>query len=267
MLELRGCTALVTGASAGLGEIFARELARRGVGRLILVARRRDRLEALAAALAPAQVVLECVDLADQAAVGALIARHPRVDVLVNNAGLGGGGPFLATELGVTEHMVSLNCVTPTRLMRAWLPGMVERGWGGVLNVGSVAGQVPQPTAAIYGGTKAYLNQLNESLRLELRGSGVHLTNLAPGPIRTEFFGVGYPGFREPPSWLFLPAERVAREGLEGLLANRDIVTPAFWVRWPLALGASLPRVVVRPFLLLYAHIVTRLAPPSQGAR
>lgn len=257
MLVLRGCTALVTGASAGVGAALARELAQRGVARLVLVARRRDRLEALARELAPVECLVEVVDLADEAAVGALIGRYEQIDVLVNCAGVGSGGLFLKMDPEAAQRLVSLNCSTPMRLMRAWLPGMVARGRGGVLNVGSVAGLVPQPTAAVYGASKAFLNQLSDAARLELRGRGVHITNLAPGPIDTEFFSVGYAGFRQPPSFLFLSAERVAREGMEGLIADRSVVTPAFWVRWPLALGVSLPRPILWPFLILYARFVT----------
>lgn len=257
MLRIRTSTALVTGASAGVGAMLARELARRGVARLVLVARRRDRLEALARELAPIDVVVEAVDLADEAALSGLIARHPDVDILVNCAGVGGGGLFLDQPAASASSLVALNCVAPMRLMRAHLPGMVARGQGGVLNVGSVAGLVPHPTGAVYGASKAFLNQLSEAVRLELRGKGVHLTNLSPGPIQTEFFAVGYARFRQPPGPLFLSPERVAREGIEGLIANKSVVTPAFWIRWPMALGVALPRFLLTPFLLLYARFVT----------
>lgn len=239
---------MVTGASSGLGAEFARQLAARGASRLILVARRRARLEALAASLS-CETVVEELDLTDRAAVTGLIARHSP-DILINNAGMGIIGPLLERP---AELMVELNVVAPTRLIEGWLPAMVQRGHGGILNVGSTAGLVATPYMAAYSGTKAYVNVFSEGLRLELLGSGVRVTNLAPGPVATEFFEVAAPGAKSPPNWLMQKPETTVRAGLRGLERNRPTVMPGliwlamFWRKWT-------PEWVVRLFVRAYGH-------------
>ncbi|HSN98548.1 MAG TPA: SDR family NAD(P)-dependent oxidoreductase, partial [Candidatus Nanopelagicales bacterium] len=193
-VELSGRTALVTGASAGIGREIARVLAR-DVGTLILVARRRERLDEVAAELGAGRpslrVLVRPVDLLDRAATGALLdaleGEGEQVDVLVNNAGFGDYAFFTESAWSKLEPMLELNVVSATYLLHRLVPGMVSRGFGAILNVGSCAGIAPSPQMVAYSATKAYINLLSEGLRAELAGTGVSVTNLSPGPIPTEF--------------------------------------------------------------------------------
>jgi short-subunit dehydrogenase len=179
-----GRRALVTGASGGIGLELARLLAADGYD-LTLVARRRPELEALAAELGGAQVV--AVDLAEPGAVGQVVAAVPRADVVVNNAGVGDFGPFAGSEPARTAGMLQLNVVALTELTRAYLPGMLDRGHGRVLNVASTAAFQPGPLMAVYYATKAYVLSFSEALAEEVRGSGVTVTALCPGPTASGF--------------------------------------------------------------------------------
>jgi len=188
----RALTVLVTGATAGIGEATAERFARDGA-RLVIAGRRIDRLEALAkrlGALAPIHPLP--FDVRDRAAVerslSSLPADFARVDVLVNNAGLALGlEPAHRASLDEWEEMIDTNnrgLVTVTRLL---LPGMVERGRGHVVNVGSVAGTYPYPGGNVYGATKAFVHQFSLNLRADLVGSGVRVTCVEPGMAETEF--------------------------------------------------------------------------------
>ena len=217
-------TALVTGASSGIGLEIARLHAARG-GRLIAVARRGDRLRALADELAAAHgtdtLVVEA-DLATRAGLDALhaaVGDRP-VDALVNNAGFGLRGPFHEADLARLLEMVDLNVRALTELSHRYAGPMVERGAGRILNVGSTAGFLPGPLQAVYYASKAYVNSLSQAMAEELRGTGVAVTLLAPGPVATEFFdvaGMGRTAFRAKAP----PAAKVARLGYEAMLAGR----------------------------------------------
>jgi short-subunit dehydrogenase len=176
-------TAVVTGASSGIGLEIARILA--ADHDVVLAARRADKLEALAAELGNARVVV--VDLADPAGPRKLVADVPDVDVLVNNAGFGDFGPFADPSEARLEEMVELNVGALTRLTRAYLPRMLARGSGRVLNVASTASFEPGPLMAVYYATKAYVLSLSEALAEETRGSGVTVTALCPGPTASGF--------------------------------------------------------------------------------
>jgi short-subunit dehydrogenase len=183
--------ALVTGASGGIGEALARELASRGHD-LVLVARSAGKLQALADELAAAHGVSAQVVTADLAVPGAateLAARleGTQVDVLVNNAGFGDFGEFATADPAKISQMVQLNVATLTDLTRAFLPPMLARSKGRVLNVGSTAGFMPGPLMAVYYATKAYVLSFGEAVANELRGTGVTLTTLCPGPVETGF--------------------------------------------------------------------------------
>lgn len=181
--------ALVTGASSGIGEAFARHLADRGVA-LVLVARREDRLRALADRLPQSAEVLaaDLTDRADLARVeGRLAASDDAVDLLVNNAGYGAYGTFADLDVDRQARMVELNAIALLRCARAVLPQLVDRRRGGIVNVGSTAGVQPDPYAATYGATKAFVRSLSEALTEEVRGSGVTVTLVAPGLTSTEF--------------------------------------------------------------------------------
>jgi short-subunit dehydrogenase len=206
-------TALVTGASSGIGEQFARQLAERGHD-LVLVARRADRLEALAAEL-PTEVKVVTCDLGSEAASLPDRVRELGVEVelLVNNAGFGTHGRVWEIDEGRDAEMVRVNCEAVVVLTRAFLPAMVERGRGGVIVVASTAGMQPLPYEAVYSASKAFALHFTEALHTELRGTGVKCLAVNPGPVRTEWQEIA--GIEEeqiPPG--MIDAEQCVRESL-----------------------------------------------------
>jgi short-subunit dehydrogenase len=218
--------ALVTGASAGLGVEFARELSKRGYA-LVLAARRKDRLEALAAELGNARTVE--IDLAREGAATALIADVEAagecVDLLVNNAGFGLTGRFANQQPARLREMIDLNCGALTELCRAAAPGMVERGSGAILNVASTAAFQPGPGMAVYFATKAYVLSLTEALHEELKRHSIKVSALCPGPTATEFGEVA--GFGKTiPKFAYSDAPGVVRAALRGLDRNQAVVIP-----------------------------------------
>jgi short-subunit dehydrogenase len=176
-------TALVTGASSGIGLEIARIVA--NDHDVTLAARSADKLDALAAELGGAQVI--AVDLSEPAGPRKLVAELPAVDVLVNNAGFGTFGPFAATAETRIDEMIELNVGALTRLTRAYLPGMLERGSGRIMNVASTSAFQPGPLMAVYYATKAYVLSLSEAVAEETRGTGVTVTALCPGPTASGF--------------------------------------------------------------------------------
>ena len=218
---------LVTGASAGLGAEFARQCARRGE-ELVLVARRRDRLEALSGALGTrAHVFAADLSLPDAAAslLGQVEAEGLSVEILINNAGFGLVGRFADLPLDRQREMVDLNVRTLTELCRLVLPGMLERGRGAILNLASTAAFQAGPGFAVYFATKAYVLSFTEALHQELKGSGIRVTALCPGPTATEFGEVaGFRGNRF--DRISADAASVVAAGLEGLDRNRAVVIP-----------------------------------------
>ena len=194
MMEFKGSRALVTGASSGMGEVFARELARRCAD-LVLAARSRDKLEVLASELresAHVSVHVEAVDLSEPGAGLALAARLGErglaIDVLVNNAGFGLFGPLDEADAQRIAQAVQLNVAALTELTCALLPGMRARDRGAIVNVASTAAFQPVPYMAVYGATKAYVLSFTEALWAETRGTGVRVTALCPGATDTAFF-------------------------------------------------------------------------------
>lgn len=216
--------ALITGASAGLGVEFARQLSRRG-HRLVLAARRKDRLDALATQLGNARAV--AIDLSEEDAAEKLVADIERagetIDILVNNAGFGLHGRFDKADPKRLRQMIDLNCGSLTDLCRAVAPGMIERRRGRILNVASTAAFQPGPGMAVYFATKAYVLSLSEALHEELRRFGISVTALCPGPTRTEFGDVA--GFKTKKSLqrFFMEAEPVVRQGLDALERNKAV--------------------------------------------
>ncbi len=232
MSELRGRRALVTGASSGLGADFARLLARQGC-HLVLVARREERLRALADELRATQRVSVEVRPLDLTARGAPEALHARlrgerldVDVLVNNAGLGLYGPFLDIPWEREEHMLRLDILALVQLTRLFVQDMRARGFGRVLLVSSIGAFQPTPLYASYSAAKAFVLSYGEALDYELRGSGVSCTVLAPGVTATEFLQVS----GQKPTWyqrlMMMRSEDVARAGLRAMRARRSSVVP-----------------------------------------
>jgi uncharacterized protein len=219
--------ALITGASAGLGVEFARQLSSKGY-RLVLAARRRDRLDALVAELGNARAVE--IDLSEPGSTAALMSdlqeAGDQVDMLVNNAGFGLRGPFAELDAARQRGMIDLNCGALTELCRAVAPAMLERRSGAILNVASTAAFQPGPWMAVYFATKAYVLSFTEALHEELKPHGVKVSALCPGPTRTEFGAVA--GIQSIGQFdrLSMEAGPVVRAGLEGLENNRAVVIP-----------------------------------------
>jgi short-subunit dehydrogenase len=256
-MKLDDCNALITGASAGLGREFARQLAGRAKT-LILIARREQTLNDLRDELHqhyPNVVVsVRKTDLADLVQVNELLAWLDRerinVDLLINNAGLGDLGPFATSEPTRNEQMTLVNVVALTALTRCLLPQMIARQRGGILNVSSSAGFLPIPRSAVYAATKAYVTSFSEALRAELRDCGVTITALCPGPVRTEFQEVASrPGHNvgpgPGPEFIQVTVEQVVRDALAALEADRPLVIPGF----PMKLGMFLARLTPMPIL------------------
>jgi len=190
-------TVFVTGASSGFGAAVARRFAADGA-RVVAAARRTDRLQGLADEFGPQILPLQ-LDVRDRARVDVAIARLPEefqaIDVLVNNAGLALGlKPAQEAELDDWDQMIDTNCKGLVYCTRAVLPGMVARGRGHVINLGSVAGGYPYPGGNVYGGTKAFVHQFSLNLRSDLHGSGVRVTCVEPGMADTEFSLVRFAG-------------------------------------------------------------------------
>ena len=222
-------TALVTGASSGFGAAIARRFANAGA-RVVACARRADRLAALAAELGDRVLAIE-LDVRDRAAVEFAVAELPpafsAIDVLVNNAGLAKGlEPAQRANLDDWDQMVDTNCKGLVYLTRAALPGMVARGRGHVINIGSVAGSYPYPGGNVYGASKAFVHQFSLNLRSDLHGTGVRVTCVEPGLAGgTEFSTVRFDGDQE--------RARAVYAGLEPLSAE-DVAEAVHW-------AASLP--------------------------
>lgn len=223
-------TALVTGASSGLGAQFARQLAARGYD-LALVARRAERMEALAAGL-PVETTVIARDLLT-GAPGLAPELHERgieVDLLVNNAGFGTYGRVWEIEEGRDAELVRLNCEAVVVLTRAFLPGMIDRGHGGVIVVASTAGMQPLPYEAAYGASKAFALSFTEALSEELRGTGVRAMAVNPGPVPTEWQDVaGVDDVGKVPGTI--PADRCVAEALEAWDRGRRSVIPGRLMR------------------------------------
>jgi len=223
-------TALITGASSGIGEEFARQLAARGY-ELILVARRRDRLEKLAEEVPTEAHVIESDLITEASELPGKVAKlGVDVDLLVNNAGFGLRGHFLQLDQERQAEMVRINCEAVVRLTHAFVPAMVERGRGGVITVASTAGMQPLPYEATYGASKAFAISFMEALWMELHGTGVKCLVVNPGPVKTEWQSVA--GYDEktpiPPG--MITAEQCVRDALSAWDSNkRSTVTGRFF--------------------------------------
>ena len=217
--------ALITGASAGLGAEFARQLSARGE-EVVLVARRRDRLEALAAELGNAHVI--AADLADPnepaRVVAEIIRRGMWVRTLINNAGFGLKGRFDELPLARQLEMVDLNVRALTHLSYIVINDMVLRGGGAILNVASTAAFQPGPNMAVYFATKAYVLSFTEALHEEWKDRGIKVSALCPGPTRTEFGAVAGFGAKGAFDRVAMDAAAVVRSGLDGLERNKAVV-------------------------------------------
>jgi short-subunit dehydrogenase len=248
-----GATALVTGASSGIGAEFARRLAGE-VACLVLVARREDRLRSLAEEItagAPGlSVYVESADLTDPTQLSQLFRklqeREIVVDLLVNNAGLGDFGPFEEAPWQKLEQILRVNVLAATRIVYELVPGMVKKGRGWIINVGSIAGFQPIPFFAVYSASKAYLNSFSESLYWELLDRGIRVTVVCPGPVPTEFFDKA---FRDPggsagslaPSFMWSSPQEVVACALRAVRLGQPRVVPGRLTSLAAAIYGSIP--------------------------
>jgi short-subunit dehydrogenase len=239
--------ALITGASAGLGVEFARQLSKRGY-RLVLAARRKDRLDELACELGNARAI--AIDLSKPSAAAKLVANieaaGERVEILVNNAGFGLIGRFAELDAAREREMIDLNVGTLTDLCRAVAPQMIARRSGAILNVASTAAFQPGPKMAVYFATKAFVLSLSEALHEELKPHGVHVSCLCPGPTRTEFGDVAGFGGNGLFDRVAMNAPEVVAAGLRGLDRNRAVVVTGLINKVGAASTRFAPRAIVR---------------------
>jgi short-subunit dehydrogenase len=244
-------TALVTGASSGIGAAFARRLASDGY-RLILVARDESRLNAARPSLLSAgaeDVEILSADLTDgeqRRAVCQRLADSKRpVDLLVNNAGMGLGRSFLASTAAELRTQLDLNVTAVMELTHAALPAMVAQAHGGIINISSVAGMLPGRASA-YGASKAWVTAFSEGVGMSVRRRGIRMLAVCPGFVRTEFHERAGIDMRGRPGWLYVPIDTVVEESLAALRAGRYRVIPGRLYKTLMAAAALAPRSLVR---------------------
>lgn len=249
-------TAVITGASSGIGEQIARELARRG-RRVTLVARSADKLHALAAQLDASGADVVPLDLTDRAARAALAERIAAlglvVDVLVNNAGLSTFGPVASATPEAELNMLEVDVAAVADLCTRFVPGMIERGHGAILNVASTAAFQPLPGQAGYAAAKSFVLSYTQALAGELRGTGVTATALCPGPVHTGFAdNAGIPAEDAEaalPKVMWVDAPTVAKAAVDGMERGRMVVVPGVANRVSAVLSQLAPRSVVVPVI------------------
>lgn len=231
-LNAHNGTALITGASSGIGAIYADRLARRGHD-LILVARNRDRLQQLARQITDATgrtVHVFAADLNDRqdlANVAELLRTDRSISLLVNNAGFGAATPLLQSDATKMEEMISLNVSALTRLTYAAVPGFVERGHGTVINIASIAAIAPELLNGVYGGTKAYVLTFTQSLQHELSNQGVRVQAVLPGATATAFWDAAGVPISQLPAQIVMSAEDMVDAALAGLDQGEVVTLPA----------------------------------------
>jgi short-subunit dehydrogenase len=248
-------TAVVTGASSGIGAEIARELSRRG-HQVVLVARSADKLESLARELGTGARVL-AADLADRSVRAGLLDRVTGLglvpDILINNAGLSTLGPVHRADPDAEGNMIEVDVVAVADLCTRFLPGMVERGRGALLNVASTAAFQPLPGQAAYGASKAFVLSYTQSLAGELRGTGVSATALCPGPVDTGFGETA--GFAKEdaesalPSFMWVPADKVAKTAVDAMARGRLVAIPGAANRVGAVFAQVAPRSLLLPIL------------------
>jgi short-subunit dehydrogenase len=226
-MKLEGRTALVTGASSGIGSEFARQLGAMGAT-LVISARRKERLDALAEEIREqhgVEVRVVVADLSDPAAAARMFdeleGEGTAIDVLINNAGFGIQAPFLDVAWESTRQQMQLNMTSLTELCWRFGSAMRERGQGRILNVSSIGAYQPVPQFATYAAGKAYVRNFSEALAYELAGSGVQVCCLCPGGTATEFSDVAGQDVSGPVKALLMSAEDCAAIGLRALFRGR----------------------------------------------
>ena len=251
-------TALITGASAGLGVEFARQLAARGYD-LLLVARREDRLKEVSREIGEAsgrEVHFFAADLSERSAPAAIAdfarTKGLEIDYLVNNAGSAGPNLLEEPDWEVQAAFLELMMLSVTQMCHHFVPDMIARGHGRVINVSSFAGRIARPAGAHYGPSKAYVIALSEELALQLRGTGVHVSALCPGFTHTEFHeSAGLMEMKRGlPGWMWYDAETVVREGIEAVERGRAVMVSGRLYRW---LDPFVQSVWTRPIFKAFA--------------
>ena len=261
-MNLDNCSAVITGASAGIGREFARQLASRAK-LLVLVARRRDRLEQLRTELVarnPALLVnIRKADLSnlDQTMQLAALLTNEPIDFLINNAGVGDHGSFATADPIHVNEQVLVNVLALTALTRALLPRMIAQKRGAILNVSSSAGFLPLPGIAAYAATKAFVTSFSEAIRAETRGCGITVTALCPGPVDTEFAEVANReshGEKPPTGLMHVAVEKVAQAGLNAIEQDKALIIPGLAMKSVMAITRGLPLSAIRVALRFISY-------------
>jgi short-subunit dehydrogenase len=225
-------TALVTGASSGIGAIYADRLAKRGYD-LVLVARNKTRLATLAHRLksetgrAVETIKADLTNEADLAAVETVLRTDPRIALLVNNAGIGAAAPLLNADTAKMDEMIRLNVGALTRLTYAAAPGFVARGGGTIINISSIAAISPETLNGVYGGTKAFVLAFSQSLHHELADKGVRVQAVLPGATATEFWDIAGLSLHQLPAAIVMSAEDLVDAALAGLDQGEIVTIPS----------------------------------------
>jgi short-subunit dehydrogenase len=225
-------TALITGASSGIGAIYADRLAQRGYD-LILVARNQSRLEELAARLRDETgrsveiVPADLNDSADLLRVEAVLRTNTTISMLVNNAGIGGAAPLLASDVDAMDRMIRLNVLALTRLTYAAAPTFVERGSGTIINIASIVAISPETLNGVYGGSKAFVLAFSQSLQHELAEKGVRIQAVLPGATATEFWDIAGLPVNNLPAEIVMSAHDLVDAALAGLDQGETVTIPA----------------------------------------
>ncbi len=225
-------TALITGASTGIGAVYADRLARRGYD-LILVARSGDRLHALATRLSDAtgraveMVVADLTNAADLGRVETALRTDASITMLVNNAGVGSAGPLVDSNVDRISNMIALNVSALTRLTYAVVPGFIARGTGTIVNIASIVAIAPELLSGVYGGSKAFVLAFSQSLHHELAAKGIRVQAVLPGATATEFWNVAGPGLANMPAAILMSAEDMVDAALAGLDQGELVTIPS----------------------------------------
>jgi uncharacterized protein len=253
-MNLDNCSAVITGASAGIGREFARQLASRAK-LLVLVARRRDRLEELRTELTAKNPALrveireaDLSNLEQTMQLAASLTNEP-IDFLINNAGVGDHGSFATADPIRVNEQMQVNVLALTALTRALLPRMIAQKRGAILNVSSSAGFLPLLGIAVYAATKAYVTSFSEAIRAETRDRGISVTALCPGPVDTEFAEVANRESRRQksgPGLVHVAVGKVAQSGLSAIERDKALVIPGLAMKIVMAITRALPLSVLR---------------------
>jgi short-subunit dehydrogenase len=244
-------TALVTGASSGIGAIYAHRLAQRGYD-LILVARNADRLGALATRLTKETgrtietIAADLNDKSDLARIETVLKTDASITLLVNNAGVGGTAPLLQADADKMQAMIDLNISALTRLTYAVVPAFVARGGGSIINIASIVAIGPEILNGVYGGSKAYVLAFSQSLKHELASKNIKIQVVLPGATATEFWGIAGTPVEHLPTEIVMTAENLVDAALAGLDLGEFVTIPALadnaqWDAYEAARQAMMP--------------------------